>query len=127
ASKTEGTTWTSRRVYAIGRHALGDLREVLRAAPRFDAPARLSEAQERAIHHELASAGITVDFDVFRERLKNLRKGYEPYATALSEELLMELPPCCPRRAAKTTGRRPRGKVRRPASRCVKGRLRAAT
>ena len=38
ATKTEGTTWTSRRVYAIGRHALGDLSQVLRAAPRFDAP-----------------------------------------------------------------------------------------
>ena len=101
ATKTEGTTWTSRRVYAIGRHALGDLSQVLRAAPRFDAPARLSEAQERAIHKELASAGITVDFDVFRERLKNLRKGYEPYATALSEELLMELPPWLPEEGRK--------------------------
>ncbi|TMG42787.1 MAG: two pore domain potassium channel family protein [Chloroflexi bacterium] len=101
ATKTEGTTWTSRRVYAIGRHALGDLSQVLRAAPRFDAPARLSDAQERAIHKELASAGITVDFDVFRERLKNLRKGYEPYATALSEELLMELPPWLPEEGRK--------------------------
>src|SRR5207253_3730649 len=69
APKTEGTTWTSRRVYAIGRHALGDLSQVLRAAPRFDAPERLSDAETQAIHKELAGAGITVDFDVFRKRL----------------------------------------------------------
>ena len=31
-----------------------------------------------------------------RDRLKKLRKGYEPYAFALSHELLMDLPPWMP-------------------------------
>src|SRR5438309_7172208 len=37
AAKAEGRTWSARRLYAIGRHALGDLSQVLQAAPRFDA------------------------------------------------------------------------------------------
>ncbi|TAN34982.1 two pore domain potassium channel family protein [bacterium] len=96
AAKAHGKTWQARRVYAIGRHALGDLSQVLRAAPRFNAPDRLSEAQLVALHEALASAGIEVDPGVFRERLNSLRKGYEPYAVALSHELLMDLPPWIP-------------------------------
>ncbi len=96
AAKAEGRTWAARRLYAIGRHALGDLSQVLRAPPEFDAPDRLSEADARTIHQTLARAGVEVDFAVFAERLKTLRKGYEPYAYALSRELLMELPPWMP-------------------------------
>src|SRR5438309_1801469 len=40
-------------------------------------------------------AGV-VDFATFRERLTQLRKGYEPYSYALAQELLMELPPWLP-------------------------------
>jgi len=96
AARTDGGTWTARRMYAIGRHALGDLSQILQSTPRFDAPERLSEAEVRSIHQELAAAGIAVDFDMFRDRLNKLRKGYEPYAFALSEELLMDLPPWLP-------------------------------
>ena len=97
AAKAEGRTWSARRLYAIGRHALGDLSQVLQAAPRFDAPERLSEAEVRAVYDDLvrADAGV-VDFATFRERLTQLRKGYEPYSYALAQELLMELPPWLP-------------------------------
>ena len=44
----------------------------------------------------LSSDGMTVDPTEFRDRLKKLRKGYEPYAFALSHELLMDLPPWMP-------------------------------
>ncbi|HEY3585769.1 MAG TPA: hypothetical protein VGK85_01390, partial [Myxococcaceae bacterium] len=96
AARAEGRTWTARRVYAIGRHALGDLSQVLRAAPRFDGPDRLSEAEFQVIHGLLEDGGIAVDAELFRERLSNLRKGYEPYAAALSQALLMDLPPWMP-------------------------------
>jgi len=96
ASKTGGKIWAARRVYAIGRHAVGDLSQVLRAPPKFDAPNRLSEAELLALHETLARAGTVVDLAVFRERLAKLRKGYEPYAFALSHELLMDLPPWMP-------------------------------
>jgi hypothetical protein len=96
AARAEGTTWAARRLYAIGRHALGDLSQVLRAAPRFDAPDRLSEKDLETIHRFMSEAGVDVELDAFRERLKSLRKGYEPYALALSNELLMDLPPWLP-------------------------------
>jgi hypothetical protein len=44
-------------------------------------------------------AGVAVDAIAFRDRLKKLRKGYEPYAMALAHELLMELPPWMPLKA----------------------------
>jgi Ion channel len=96
ASKTGGKIWAARRVYAIGRHALGDLSQVLRAPPQFDAPDRLSEAECVALHETLTQAGTVVALADFRERLDKLRKGYEPYAFALSHELLMDLPPWMP-------------------------------
>lgn len=97
AAKAEGRTWSSRRLYAIGRHALGDLSQVLQAAPRFDIPERLTEDEVRAIYDDLERADVgVVEFAAFKERLARLRKGYEPYAFALSRELLMELPPWLP-------------------------------
>lgn len=96
AGKDHGKSWQARRTYAIGRHALGDLSQVLRAVPEFDAPDRLSEAEFAALHEALTAAGKDVDLTEFRERLNALRKGYEPYAIALSHELLMDLPPWMP-------------------------------
>jgi hypothetical protein len=96
ASKDHGKSWQARRVYAMGRHALGDLSQVLRAVPEFDAPDRLSEAELIALHEALTAAGKDIDLAAFRERLNALRKGYEPYAIALSHELLMDLPPWMP-------------------------------
>jgi hypothetical protein len=96
AGKAEGKTWQARRLYAIGRHALGDLSQVLRATPMFDAPDRLSEAELNEIYETVVEAGSDVDTATFRDRLNTLRKGYEPYAFALSHELLMELPPWMP-------------------------------
>ncbi len=96
AAKATGHTWQARRLYAMGRHALGDLSQVLRAAPKFDVPDRLSEPELAAMIEVLAGAGVAVDAAEFRDRLKRLRKGYEPYAAALSDELVMDLPPWMP-------------------------------
>lgn len=96
AAQVEGRTWAARRLYAIGRHALGDLSQVLQSAPRFDAPDRLSEADITTIHRDLVATGVTIDLDSFRERLNTLRRGYEPYAYALSHQLVMDLPPWLP-------------------------------
>jgi Ion channel len=101
AAKAEGKTWQARRVYAIGRHALGDLSQVLKASPKFDAPDRLPERQLVALHEVLVDAGFGTDLAIFRERLTSLRKGYEPYAYALSHELLMDLPPWLPMESRK--------------------------
>jgi hypothetical protein len=96
AARPQGKSWQARRVYAIGRHALGDLSQVLRAAPEFDGPDRLSKAELAVLHESVQAAGIDVNMSAFTERLNALRKGYEPYAIALSHELLMDLPPWMP-------------------------------
>src|SRR6202171_3794822 len=96
APKPHGKSWQARRVYAIGRHALGDLSQVLRAAPQFDAPDRLSKAELTALHEAGQAAVLDTDLPSFTERLQALRKGHEPYAAALSHELLMDLPPWMP-------------------------------
>lgn len=97
AAKAEGRTWAARRLYAIGRHALGDLSQVLRAAPKFDAPERLTEDEMHSIYDDMVRAKVgVVDFATFQDRLNQLRRGYEPYAIALSSELLMDLPPWLP-------------------------------
>ena len=94
AGKAEGKTWAARRLYAIGRHALGDLSQILHTEPHFHEHDRLPDEDARRIYDVLASSKMeAVDFDTFRERLAKLRKGYEPYAHALSHELLMDLPP----------------------------------
>jgi Ion channel len=96
ASRATGRTWQARRVYAMGRHALGDLSQVLQAPPKFDVPDRLSDAEFAELVKVMEEAGVDVDPVAFRDRLKKLRKGYEPYAAALSDELLMDLPPWMP-------------------------------
>ena len=96
AAKATGHTWQARRVYAMGRHALGDLSQVMRASPQFDMPDRLSDPEFEALMRIMSDAGMAVDPVEFRTRLKKLRKGYEPYAFALSHELLMDLPPWMP-------------------------------
>src|SRR2546428_2980281 len=87
AGKATGRTWQARRVYAMGRHALGDLSQVLRAAPKFDVPDRLTEPELAALVEAMSSAGMAVDADAFRDRLKKLRKGYEPHPAALAQQL----------------------------------------
>jgi hypothetical protein len=96
AAQVEGETWAARRLYAIGRHALGDLSQVLSSAPRFDAPDRMTQAAVEELHRDLSAAGVTIELAQFQERLNTLRKGYEPYAAALSHQLVMELPPWLP-------------------------------
>ena len=96
ASGAGKRAWASRRVYAMGRHAFGDLSQVLRATPDFDAPDRMSEAELGKLYELLAEAGVKVERAAFAERLAQLRKGYEPYAIGLSRELLMDLPPWMP-------------------------------
>ncbi len=54
ASKATGHTWQARRLYAMGRHALGDLSQVLRAPPKFDVADRLSEAELAALVEALS-------------------------------------------------------------------------
>jgi hypothetical protein len=80
--------------FAIARHALVDISQILSQAPVTDAPDRLPPERFRAIYDQLCMAGVRVCRDNEScGRLNELRAMYEGYAEALSRYLSMALPP----------------------------------
>ncbi len=79
--------------FAIARHALVDLCQVLNTPPRGPEQDRLPPEELVELRALLADAGVRLrqgsDADA---RLAELRKMYEPYAYALSRRLVMPLP-----------------------------------
>jgi hypothetical protein len=80
--------------FAISRHALVDLCQVLNTPPVVTAEDRLPPEGLAQLRRLLADAGVHLragaDADA---KLLELRRTYEPYAAALSRRLLMPLPP----------------------------------
>jgi hypothetical protein len=91
-----GPTWQARMTFAMARHAVVDIAQILRTAPSkigSDEPRLSSEELER-VRRILSDNGITFCPDKEDEtRLTELREMYEPYVSALSKWLLMPLPP----------------------------------
>jgi hypothetical protein len=83
--------------FAIGRHAVGDLTNVLNAVPQHPAVDRLNPDAARRLWEIASSRGLLTDKQASAsERLTAIRASYEPYLEALSDRLLMELPPWAP-------------------------------
>ena len=79
--------------FAMARHALVDLTQIFNRRPITDAPDRLPPARCHELYDLLSSSGIELCYDEpSRERLRQMRALYEPYAEALSRFLLMPLP-----------------------------------
>ena len=90
----EGTAkWQARLTFAIARHAVLDLSEVLRVAPARPKLDRLTAEQMAEVRNLLvecrASGKCTEAGD---QKLTQLREMYEPYLHGLSLRLLMPLP-----------------------------------
>jgi hypothetical protein len=80
--------------FAIARHTVVDLAQILSTPPRPPVEDRLPPADLVRIRGLLAAAGIVLTPDAARgDRLFELRRTYEPYVNALSEYLMMPLPP----------------------------------
>ncbi|HLZ71729.1 MAG TPA: potassium channel family protein [Dehalococcoidia bacterium] len=92
----------ARLTFAIARHAAVDLCQVMVLEPRLDHPERLPSEQLANVCSALTAAGVplTPDSDGAK-KLTRLRRSYEPYVFALSDRLLMPLPPWIPPPAAK--------------------------
>jgi hypothetical protein len=93
----EGTpAWQARLTFAMARHAVVDLAQIFRTAPspaEFH-PCRLEPGDLERIREILARNGTNLkDGEEAEQRLAELRAMYEPYVCALSEMLLMQLPP----------------------------------
>ena len=84
--------------FAMARHALVDLAQIFNRRPIANAPAggvsdRLPPARCHELYDMLTASGIELCYnDASRERLRQMRGLYEPYAEALSRFLLMPLP-----------------------------------
>jgi len=79
--------------FAMARHALVDLSQIFNLRPVADAPDRLPPARCRELYDMLTASGVNLCYDdSSRERLRQMRALYEPYAETLSRFLLMPLP-----------------------------------
>lgn len=80
--------------FAMARHALVDLSQILSLHPVADAPDRLPPERFRMIYDQLCQAGVRVCRDEQSSvRLAEMRSLYEGYAQTLSRYLEMPLPP----------------------------------
>lgn len=80
--------------FAMARHAMVDLSQILSLTPVNDAPDRLPPERYEKLYNLLCQSGISVcRDDLSMERLGEMRNLYEGYAEALSRYLRMPLPP----------------------------------
>jgi hypothetical protein len=88
--------WQARLTFAMARHAVVDLAQVFRTAPTSPRPelCRLAPGELERIREILAKNNTHLrDGAEAEAKLAELRAMYEPYVCALSEMLLMPLPP----------------------------------
>lgn len=90
-------TRQARLTFAIARHALVDLCQPLQAPPRAPSADRLPPADLATLRALLGANGLPRAAGAETDRhLTALRHLYEPYACALSDQLLLALPPWLP-------------------------------
>jgi hypothetical protein len=90
------SAWQARLTFAMARHAIVDIAQVFRTAPirRNASNDRLSHGDfQRMLSIIRPNEGWTNDLSDTERRLNEMREMYEPYVAALSEFLLMPLPP----------------------------------
>lgn len=88
--------WQARLTFAMARHAIVDIAQVFRTAPRrrHTSKDRLSPADfQRMLSIVRPDQGWTHDITDAEDQLTEIREMYEPYVAALSEYLVMPLPP----------------------------------
>jgi hypothetical protein len=88
---------SARLTFAMARHAAVDLGQVFNADPKLKVSERLSSDELIQLRALLAGAGIPLrEGSTADQKLEKLRGMYEPFVKALSDNLLMPLPPWLP-------------------------------
>jgi Flp pilus assembly protein protease CpaA len=83
--------------FAMARHVLVDLAQVIQATPHFDCKDRLPPEEFGQIRRDLDACGASLrDGSEACDRLLQLRRMYEPYALALADYLVLDIPPWRP-------------------------------
>jgi hypothetical protein len=86
----------ARFAFAMARHAVVDLSQVLRTAPQATVN-RISSAEVTRLQELLVRAGLHLRNETIDEQeLAELRATYEPFVIALAERMLVSLPPWIP-------------------------------
>ncbi len=84
----------ARITFAMARHAVVDLAQVVNARYRPDTPDRLPADELARLREKLKERGVKLrDDPASQEKLAHLRSLYEPYATAIAANLSITLPP----------------------------------
>lgn len=79
--------------FAMARHAVVDLAQVLNTQYDPEAPDRLPDEELARLRRLLTDSGVRLkDGEQFTENLSELRAMYEPYAEALASRLFIALP-----------------------------------
>ncbi|HEV2615516.1 MAG TPA: potassium channel family protein [Candidatus Acidoferrales bacterium] len=95
--------WQAKLTFAISRHAVVDLAQVLNCPPKRTDGERLPADELRKLHTLLIAANLSeccVDNrEEDEQRLGDLRRMYEPYIEALSSRLLMPVGKWVPSKA----------------------------
>ena len=91
----DGPAWQARMTFAMTRHAVVDIAQVLKTKPRKKklCAERLSPEEFQRVRSILSENGIELNSGEIERRLRELREMYEPYVFGLSDQLLMPLPP----------------------------------
>ena len=93
----DGTSeWQARLTFAMARHAVVDIAQIFSTKPRGSecSSERLSAEDLQRLRAIFASSGVNLREGAEAEKhLEKLRSMYEPYVVALSEYLMMSLPP----------------------------------
>jgi hypothetical protein len=91
------STPQARLTFAMARHAAVDLSQVFGVPPRSPGVDRLPAADLSRLRATLAAAGVSLrEGEDADRKLTLVRAKYEPYINALSEHLLLALPPWAP-------------------------------
>jgi hypothetical protein len=85
--------WQARMTFAIARHAVVDLSQVLNASPAPAVRDRLPEQELGTLRADLKGAGLPLcSASEGTEKLRRFERLYEPYVDALARHLLISLP-----------------------------------
>jgi hypothetical protein len=83
----------ARLTFAMARHAVVDLSQVLKVPPHPATRDRLSHDGLAAIRADLKAAGVVLcEREEAEKRLTEFRRLYEPYVCALADRLLISIP-----------------------------------
>lgn len=86
------TKWQAQLTFAISRHAIADLSQIMRIRPEPFAFDRLPREDVPKVRKLLMECGVPGCSEAGDRKVQDLRQLYEPYLNGLSKRLIMPVP-----------------------------------